>query len=233
MAKIYLAGKISMENDWRGDLIDLHKDYPKFTGELAGHTCTGPIFETIGHGMLADDGHNAVFSEGTHSKQSEVFYNCIKAIYESDVVFAWITDNTAYGTIFELGYAMKCGKKIIVGWKKGNKYTSDLWFCLMSAWTIEESDSPREALIEGLKVVKEHYPIMPYEEYLQTEHWLKMADDAKKRACHRCQLCNSEGQLHAHHRTYERRGYEKPSDLIVLCSSCHAKFHDITKARET
>lgn len=67
---------------------------------------------------------------------------------------------------------------------------------------------------------------MPYAEYLKTEHWQETRRQALKSARYRCHLCNSNGELHVHHRTYERRGEEYMKDLIVLCANCHAKFHD-------
>jgi hypothetical protein len=67
---------------------------------------------------------------------------------------------------------------------------------------------------------------MSYEQYLRTDHWLKVRDAAIERANRRCALCNSEVNLHVHHRTYERLGRELPGDLTVLCSACHDKFHE-------
>jgi len=67
---------------------------------------------------------------------------------------------------------------------------------------------------------------MPYEKYLQTPEWKEKAKEAYKRAGHRCQLCNrNKIEIHAHHRSYERRGEELPEDLIVLCADCHELFH--------
>lgn len=66
-----------------------------------------------------------------------------------------------------------------------------------------------------------------YANYLQSKHWKGVRQTALERAENRCQLCNKKGKLHVHHRTYENLGQEKDSDLIVLCGSCHAKFHDI------
>lgn len=67
---------------------------------------------------------------------------------------------------------------------------------------------------------------LPYREYLQSEHWERTRRACYAAADNRCQLCYSEGEIHAHHRTYERRGCELPSDVIALCDPCHAKFHD-------
>jgi len=68
---------------------------------------------------------------------------------------------------------------------------------------------------------------MPYKDYLKSDHWRATRAAALVAAGFRCQLCNSPDSLAVHHRTYERRGHEAPADLTVLCSPCHAKFHDI------
>jgi 5-methylcytosine-specific restriction endonuclease McrA len=70
---------------------------------------------------------------------------------------------------------------------------------------------------------------MPYERYLQTQHWQDMAQACKRAAKGRCQVCNMPGLLEAHHRTYERRGYEDAADLIALCGECHSLFHKAGK----
>ncbi len=67
---------------------------------------------------------------------------------------------------------------------------------------------------------------LTYHEYIQSDEWKYRADRAKKRAGHRCQVCNStEKPLDTHHRTYERLGCEQDEDLIVLCRNCHTLFH--------
>lgn len=67
---------------------------------------------------------------------------------------------------------------------------------------------------------------MPYPDYLLTPHWQKIKSIALRHAEYRCMVCNSALPLHVHHRTYERRGEERPSDVIALCEQCHGKFHD-------
>jgi 5-methylcytosine-specific restriction endonuclease McrA len=84
----------------------------------------------------------------------------------------------------------------------------------------KQSEPPKMGSVEWLRVI-------PYSEYLETDHWKKQRASALRRADYRCQLCNKSGELHVHHRTYERRGCESPNDLIVLCRPCHEKFHDI------
>lgn len=75
----------------------------------------------------------------------------------------------------------------------------------------------------------------PYQDYLKSDAWRARAEDALLRASHRCQLCYSGERLEVHHRTYIRLGREEPTDLTVLCHSCHSKFHgksDDYSARE-
>lgn len=67
---------------------------------------------------------------------------------------------------------------------------------------------------------------MPYVEYLRSNHWQEKRREAIERALHACQVCNSPDDIHVHHRTYANRGEELPSDLTVLCATCHSLFHN-------
>lgn len=69
--------------------------------------------------------------------------------------------------------------------------------------------------------------LLPYSEYLKTDHWQHTRKRALIIAGYACHLCNSKDRLQVHHKTYERRGYESQEDLTVLCERCHKKFHDI------
>ena len=67
---------------------------------------------------------------------------------------------------------------------------------------------------------------MPYAEYLKTPEWREKRAAKIALVGGRCQVCNADTQpLEAHHRTYERRGYELPSDITVLCADCHSLYH--------
>lgn len=66
---------------------------------------------------------------------------------------------------------------------------------------------------------------LPYQEYLDSDHWRILRNEKLRDAAYRCQLCNSPSDLQVHHRTYENRGREPLSDLVVLCGECHALFH--------
>lgn len=67
---------------------------------------------------------------------------------------------------------------------------------------------------------------MPYQEYLQTTYWKKFAHKARKKADYCCQKCGRGNTLlDVHHLTYERRGKEWYSDVLVLCRQCHNAIH--------
>jgi hypothetical protein len=66
---------------------------------------------------------------------------------------------------------------------------------------------------------------MPYPDYLLTPEWEARKRIMRAQCGQRCQVCNGPDRLHVHHRTYDRRGMENPSDLIVLCENCHDLFH--------
>lgn len=66
---------------------------------------------------------------------------------------------------------------------------------------------------------------MRYSDYLKTSHWARVSDRAKRLWRFKCALCNSKGELHAHHRTYLSIGNEMDADVICLCRECHEHFH--------
>jgi hypothetical protein len=65
-------------------------------------------------------------------------------------------------------------------------------------------------------------------EYTATDRWKVIRGDCLDRANHKCQLCNSNGVLSAHHRTYDEayaEGCKDSSDLVALCQTCHNWYH--------
>lgn len=68
---------------------------------------------------------------------------------------------------------------------------------------------------------------MDYAEYLASDDWYQRAKEAKERAGWRCAVCNSKSPVEAHHRTYQRLGCERNSDIVVLCRRCHKLFHAV------
>lgn len=64
-----------------------------------------------------------------------------------------------------------------------------------------------------------------YENYLKSQHWgklrLKVLENHPV-----CEKCGSDKILQIHHKTYDRLGDERLSDLQVLCQECHKKVHN-------
>lgn len=85
---------------------------------------------------------------------------------------------------------------------------------------LEQGDATR-SYTDQVKVLR----AMPYTEYLLTDHWKNLRQQKLKSAKFRCELCFSPNSLQVHHKTYERRGAELLTDLIVLCRPCHARHH--------
>jgi very-short-patch-repair endonuclease len=76
----------------------------------------------------------------------------MQALDRSDVLFAWIDDLTAFGTLWELGYAAARNKRVIAGIKRGLN-ASELWLALAAERRlISLVESPIEhRLLSGLR----------------------------------------------------------------------------------
>jgi hypothetical protein len=74
-----------------------------------------------------------------------------------------------------------------------------------------------------------YYRALPYDIYLQTEHWERTrlaALHAFGARCHWCQnKYGDDAPIHIHHLTYVRLGHEDITDLVPLCANCHARWH--------
>ena len=77
---------------------------------------TGPFFIDGHWGSSHDSSTHANSPEyfDPREPRDQVRRLCLDAIRRSDVVFAWLDDPTAYGTIAELGYAHALGKRIVL-----------------------------------------------------------------------------------------------------------------------
>lgn len=68
---------------------------------------------------------------------------------------------------------------------------------------------------------------LTYFQYTNSEHWKQVRNRFYKRLNHKsqCEACKSKKKLNLHHKTYERIGHEKLSDLALLCNLCHRRVH--------
>jgi hypothetical protein len=66
-----------------------------------------------------------------------------------------------------------------------------------------------------------------YQEFLRSEYWQIVAAYVKWLRGGRCQMCDSDRNLHTHHKTYKHKGleYKHLDDLVVVCAKCHGNHH--------
>lgn len=67
-----------------------------------------------------------------------------------------------------------------------------------------------------------------YKDYMQSQEWKNIRTDKLWQANFRCERCGYDGtgeSIDVHHKTYERLGNERLSDLEVLCRTCHRLEH--------
>lgn len=79
----------------------------------------------------------------------------------------------------------------------------------------------KKETVEALKKMK-------YEDFLQTDYWKMVSEQARINAHYKCQLCGcKDKKLNVHHNTYEHRGeeFKHMEDLVCLCEDCHNYFH--------
>jgi len=99
------------------------------------------------------------------------------------------------------------------------------------AWrklTEERETKIIQAQEEKAKIKSKFLHEMPYDEFLRTTYWKKFAKERMREVGYKCTKCGrSDLVLNVHHLTYERRGYERVSDVEVLCKACHLEAHNM------
>lgn len=82
-----------------------------------------------------------------------------------------------------------------------------------------------------LKYLKQRLLILGYKSYysyLRSDLWVNFKKTYFiKNKIKKCAKCEATEFLSLHHRTYIRLGKEKFSDIILLCSKCHKRKHNI------
>jgi hypothetical protein len=65
-----------------------------------------------------------------------------------------------------------------------------------------------------------------YELYLKSDHWQALRALAVESVGYECQMCHKKTRfVHVHHFKYRRLYNVIPSDLVVLCETCHHIVH--------
>lgn len=177
MSSIYLAGKIDV-NDWRHGIFKSLRHYGfeeknvfgdkednyKSAMTVDGFLYKGPFFLGDNHGMMHGPethgrGMNQFGEEDNFSSpacpdiqistEQEVVDMCIKGILDSAFVFCWLDDETAYGTISELGYATAKEKPIVIAvdnkMKTNKRFMEQIQFILKKAQRVIFADTAKEA----------------------------------------------------------------------------------------
>lgn len=73
---------------------------------------------------------------------------CQQAIVDCDILFAWLYDSTAYGTLAEIGFASALGKIVLVAHPPAWRGKRDHWFALQMAARVGKFKTPWEALLD-------------------------------------------------------------------------------------
>ena len=160
---IYLAGKISA-HDWRQTIVVGGEDRPALDGDgwwapkegaIGVHTYTGPFFMGDNHGIWSKcrgeaNDHGAPAGDHGDPGHEIVAELCRDSLAVSDLVFAWLDDPTAYGTLVEIGFAKARGCFVVVA---APAHLADLWFAQCTADMLIEAETPKNALEMVLEAI--------------------------------------------------------------------------------
>lgn len=181
--------------------------------ELPCATCCAMIYVHMSKTSLLD-----ILKSGAKDDRNFQKYECAECKAQSDEKRRQEETEQKEKCI---GNRIENTKKYIEGyldpnksWNSGIK-TYEKWNCIIQ-YNVDEH------------MIAEHIKGMPYYDFLKTPYWKAIAEKKRGQAKFKCQLCNCEGKLATHHRTYDFHGYEHShlQDLIVLCDVCHSKFHN-------
>lgn len=190
--KIYLAGKVT-DASWRVEcerrLVALppagwapvfDPEFPVVPLGIGDHMMTGPFFINCGHSEIGcyrmqENGHGMGADDcgcgGSDTSRSNVVRMCLNAIERSDVLFAWIDQDSCYGTLAEIGYAKALGKIVWIAGPSqyvrvgpddnhGENPISDLWFACSMADELIEAWGGMDA-IDALKQFISYGVVIP------------------------------------------------------------------------
>jgi nucleoside 2-deoxyribosyltransferase len=230
MKRVYLAGKV------KGNKWVVAKKAKEGIKEVSFVASDGGNHSEHGLGFCY---YSLDSSEDYKEAIKREFCDVIK---KCDMVIAYIDTTNSFGSIAEIGYSSALGLPIHIIFPKSYrevlespdsnehsaKFTESVafdtyWFCCsLPNVTVYFSES----IDDAVRIVYKILGKVNYKEYLKTDHWATVRDEALERCNYRCQLCDKENTaLNIHHNNYRNLYKETPSDVIALCSKCHEKFH--------
>ena len=84
--------------------------------------------------------------------------------------------------------------------------------------------APHGTTLNGL-IQKPLYKGAMNEQYYFSKKWLRKRQEVNRRCWGTCERCKAHPQTYVHHLSYARFEDEYLSDLLGLCSFCHAFIH--------
>lgn len=168
--------------------------------------------------------------------REQVLDRTLEPLAQCDFLLAYLDTPDAFGSIAEIAYASAHQKicyviiKVDPGEIDGSvddvmhdAYWFVCHFQYVKAYTVENE---KQARLLVFQILRDHRQGMSYQQYLHTNHWKETRKVAVERAGHKCQLCGKNNKLlNVHHNSYDNLWNETEQDLIVLCHTCHSKFH--------
>lgn len=142
---------------WRNKIFDKDGEFLFYNGSTINPTIptefkketeinVGDItFRYIAPYPTNNGGHGLNYGENTHGafsvlSKEEIFAECKEGIKNSDIVFAWIDEPTAYGTLYELGICYSLCKPVFMAmpidfenYEEHRVHPKDFWFASMGA----------------------------------------------------------------------------------------------------
>lgn len=148
--RVYCAGKIA-KNDWRHTLFPGLRDavdtygaegpdrFPEVGPTRGEFEYCGPYFLSCDHGCYHGDSEHGIGALGAECGVEgetgvKVPLLCNQWLQRSEVLFVWLDDPTAYGTITEIGMAYATGRLIwLYRPHAAGAWLQDAWFPLKAA----------------------------------------------------------------------------------------------------
>ena len=82
-------------------------------------------------------------------------------------------------------------------------------------------------LVQWRRYKTKRIPRLTYNEYMQSKAWKRLRNRCLRQANHKCSFCGDKA-VTAHHKRYPTDfRYDKLSNLVALCWSCHEQEHPV------